>query len=82
MILNALKKTFVTLIKVGSTVASSAGRHLLLHMYVYRISETRACFGNDTVCMKLYHILLSYVCSCKILVALLQKISVLRIASS
>jgi hypothetical protein len=53
-----LKKAFVTLIKVGSTFASSAGRHLLSRIYVHRISETRACFGNYTVCMTLYDILI------------------------
>jgi hypothetical protein len=37
------KDAFVTLIKVGSTAASSGVRHLLLHMHRHRVSAEGAC---------------------------------------
>ena len=57
MILNIFRKkkeAFVTLIKVGSTAASSGVRHLLLHMYIHRISALGTCCGNVRIYMKLY----------------------------
>jgi hypothetical protein len=50
------KEAFVTLIKVGSTATRSAVRHLLLHMYVHRISAEGACCRNVTTYRKLYEI--------------------------
>ena len=83
------KEAFVTLIKVGSTAASSGVHHLLLRtcMYIHRISAEGTCCVNVTICMKwfeilTYHIVLSCCCSRKILVAFLQMPSLLRVALS